>query len=93
VGHNWLGELWSDWLADDENELSQELGACMMTLSFFSSRSMAQALYCEGSDNERVLEQESFDAFAQTMRELLPSALASYSNVGRTIAEVTASER
>jgi hypothetical protein len=67
----------------------------MMTLSFFSSRSMADALHCKGSDKatgdkERELEHE---AFAQTMRELFPSALASYSNVGRTIAEVTASER
>lgn len=92
-GHNWLVDLWDELLGDEDSELSQELGACLMTLSFFSSRELAEALYCEGSDNERELEQGPFHAFADTMRRLFPSALASYADIGRTIAEVIESRR
>lgn len=88
LGHNWLGELWSDCIPDDQNELSQELGACMMTLSFFSSRQMAEAFHLEAQPAER----KTIEEFAETIRTLFPSALASYAHIGRTIAEVLAGE-
>jgi hypothetical protein len=58
-----------------------------MALSFFSSRSMAEALYREADERERPMEPEEFARFADTMRRLFPSALASYADIGRTIAE------
>ncbi|HMB72730.1 MAG TPA: YecA family protein [Gammaproteobacteria bacterium] len=93
LGHNWLGDLWNDCVPDEESEMSAELGACMMTLSFFCSRSISEAFYFEADDNERPMEQEPFEKFAHTVREIFPSALASYANIGRTIDEVLTRER
>ena len=87
-GHNWLEDLWNEYVLDDDNEMSKELGACLMALSIFSSRSMAEALYCEASDGRRPMEPEAFEEFAEVMSRLFPSALASYANIGRAIAEV-----
>ncbi|MGD8339945.1 MAG: UPF0149 family protein [Gammaproteobacteria bacterium] len=87
-GHNWLVELWDEWITDEESELSQEIGACLITLSFFSSQAVAEALYLEGSDGQ--LDDETFDEFAEKIRRLFPSALASYADIGRTISEVLA---
>ena len=91
-GHDWVMDLWNEYVSDESAELSKELGACLMTLSFFSSRPMAEALYREGGDGERPMEPEAFEAFAGTMRRLFPSALASYANIGRSIAEVLADD-
>jgi uncharacterized protein len=87
-GHSWLEELWIEYVPDESSEMSQELGACLMALSFFSSRSMAEALYREADERERPMEPEEFARFADTMHRLFPSALASYADIGRTIAEV-----
>lgn len=86
-GHSWLEELWNEYVPDDALEMSQELGACAMTLSFFSSRPMAEALFCEGGDGYRPMDPEEFARFAETIRRLFPSALASYADIGRSIAE------
>jgi len=86
-GHNWLADLWSEYVFDEDTEMSEELGACLVTLSFFSSKSMAEALFCEGTDRERQLESQEFEQFAETMRRLFPSAIASYANLGRSISE------
>jgi hypothetical protein len=39
VGHEWLEELWNVELSGD---LDEELGVVLMTLSFFSSRNLAE---------------------------------------------------
>jgi len=91
-GHNWLADLWSEYVFDDDTEMSEELGACLITLSFFSSKSMAEALFCEGTDRERQMESQEFEQFAETIRKLFPSALASYANLGRSISEALQSD-
>jgi yecA family protein len=90
LGHDWLSESWDEYLPDDHSEMSQELAACLMTLSFFSSRQIAEAFY-RASRNTRRTQRKSLKQFAETMRKLFPSALASYAHLGRTISEALAS--
>jgi uncharacterized protein len=91
-GHNWLGNLWSEYVLDEDTEMSEELGACLLTLSFFSSKPMAEALFCEGTDREREMDLQEFERFSETMRRLFPSALASYADIGRSISEALQSD-
>jgi len=84
VGHNWLAEVWEEHLIE---EMEEECGATMMVLSFFSSRQLAEAYYDDGKPT-REDQDKSFEDFANTMRELFPSAMASYAHMGRTIFEV-----
>ena len=60
--------------------------ATMMVLSFFSSRRLADA-YFDDSRSTRKRSAAKFEQFAEKIRELFPSALASYSHIGRTIFE------
>ena len=92
LGHDWLAETWDECVPDDRSEMSQELTACLMTLSFFSSRKMAEAFYRESRRGVRRTKGKSLEQFAETMRKLFPSALASYAHLGRTIAEVLAAD-
>lgn len=88
LGHDWLAESWDEYVPDDRSEMSQELAACLMTLSFFSSRRMAEAFYRESRRGAHRTKGRSLKQFAETMRKLFPSALASYAHLGRTMAEV-----
>jgi yecA family protein len=90
LGHNWLAEAWEAILPDEDDELGQELGACMMILSFFGSVQLAEALYDEGDGQHRRATRQSFEQFAELMRKLFPEARRSYAHLGRTIAEVLA---
>lgn len=83
VGHNWLEDIWEEYLIE---EMEDECGATMMVLSFFSSRQLAVAYFDEGKPT-RKKQGKSFEQFAETMRELFPSAMASYAHLGRTIFE------
>lgn len=83
VGHNWLEDVWDEYLIE---EMEDECGATMMVLSFFSSRQLAEAYFDEGKPT-RKKQDKSFEQFAGTMRELFPSAMASYAHLGRTIFE------
>jgi len=84
IGHDWLSEVWDEYLLE---EMDEECGATVMVLSFFSSRQLAEAYFAEG-ESKRNESRESFEEFAGTVRELFPSALASYAHLGRTIFEV-----
>jgi hypothetical protein len=80
LGHDWLREVWDERVPDDLSERSQELAACMMVLSFFSSRAVAEAFHRESNAGRRRAERKSFREFADIMRELFPSALMSYAS-------------
>lgn len=82
TGHSWLEEVWDDCVPD---ELEGEFAACLMTLSFFASRSLAEDFVKETVAPGRATDIETV---AATMRELFPDALASYAELGRTIYEV-----
>ncbi len=81
-GHQWLEELWKDYLPD---ELADELDATLLALSFFSSRTMAEAYVAE-----EMTAPKSFETTAQTMHGVLPSAVAQYAHLGRSIHQVLA---
>lgn len=90
-GHGWLEDLWNDTVPDDSSEISKEFAACIMTLSFFGSRTLAEAFYREGYGRESVIDPEAFGRLADTMRRLFPSALASYADIGRSTADASRS--
>jgi len=77
MGHDWLEELWDVDLPDD---LDQEIGVVLMTLSFFASRDLAQAFYAEGG-----WQTDSFEGLAESMLRVFPEALAEYAHLGRTV--------
>ena len=81
-GHQWLEELWEETLPE---ELDDELGSILMTLSFFSSREIA-----EGFHAEAVTGEQSFEAMADTIHRILPTAVARYAHMGRSISTVLA---
>lgn len=85
LGHGWLEELWDEHLPE---ALDKECGATVMTLSFFGSRRLAEAYVAEIDTTAKGKPRPSLAEFAQTMRKLFPSALASYAHLGRTIFEV-----
>ena len=77
LGHEWLEELWDVELPSD---LDEELGAVLMTLSFFSSRSQAEAFH-----QETAAKTGSLEAFAESILRLVPDALAEYAHFGRSV--------
>ena len=81
-GHQWLKELWEETLPE---ELQEELDATLTALSFFSSREMAESFHAEAARGEQSLE-----AMADAIHRVLPTAVAQYAHMGRSIAEVLA---
>ena len=81
-GHQWLEELWEETVPE---ELNDELGSILMTLSFFSSREMAEGFHAEAATG-----QQSLEAMADAIHRILPTAVAQYAHMGRSIAAVLA---
>ena len=79
-GHQWLAELWEETLPE---ELQEELDATLTALSFFSSREMAEGFHAEAATGEQSLE-----AMADAIHRVLPTAVAQYAYMGRSIATV-----
>ncbi len=65
--------------------MDDELGSILMTLSFFSSREIAVAFHGEATTGE-----QSFEAMADAIHRILPTAVAQYAHMGRSIATVLA---
>jgi len=85
IGHDWLADVWDECLPES---LDKECGANVMALSFFSSRRLAEAYFAEIGHSESSAPGKSFEQFAETIREVFPSALSAYAHLGRTIFEV-----
>jgi uncharacterized protein len=77
AGHLWLEESWDEFLTE---EYSEELGAILTTLTFFSSRSLAEKLVKESGKPPSSLE-----TLAAKLRELFPEALTGYARMGSAI--------
>lgn len=75
MGHSWLEEEWEDAV-----ELDEELGATMFTLSFFSSRSIAERFRAELAGGDMAL-----DEMAQLVRRMFGAALTDYAGMGRAL--------
>jgi len=78
-GHTWLEDLWDSCVPD---ELDEALAAKLLALSFFASRTIAEAFRKETAANQ------SLDALASTIGRVFPNALAEYAHLGRSIAQV-----
>ena len=77
TGHVWLKESWDAHRPDD---LGDELAMMMLTLSFFSSRRLAEKLLETSTDRSQTLEE-----MAAIMRSAFLPALAAYAGLGRSI--------
>jgi yecA family protein len=78
-GSDWLQASWPDELPE---ELGDGLGACMLVLSFFASRQLAEAYWKESRRLDMPLA-----AMAKQMQEMLPRTMAAYAGLGRGIHE------
>jgi uncharacterized protein len=76
MGYDYLAELWDAYTPD---ELDENLGALLMTLTFFSSPTLAEAYYQDS--NKR----SSFDQLAKSVMEIFPEAMRAYGHLGRSI--------
>jgi len=85
LGHNWLVKSWDHYTPES---LSEELGSCLMVLSFFSNPKLAGAYYQEiAKPTERSLE-----SFAETLLGMFEGAMNSYAHLGRSIQLALADE-
>jgi uncharacterized protein len=86
-GHQWLEESWDPYIPED---LDEDFGSILLTLSFFTSKELAQA-YCEEAGNRDLAE------MAMTVCSVFSEALVEYAHLGRSIqraiAATEASER
>ncbi len=88
MGHNWLAEVWDEYLPE---ELDEEFGSTAMVLSFFSSRRLAELYHLEATTTPKHRRPKTpFVEYAETVRRLFPDALSSYAHIGRSISEVLA---
>ena len=82
TGYQWLEETWEPYLI---GELSEEFGTMLLVLSFFSSRSIAEAYRAE-------LKGDSLEEMATSMRELFPAVMHDHARLGRAISEAVMAE-
>ena len=76
IGYDYLVEIWDESIPD---ELDEELGALLMTLTFFSSPKLAKAYHDEGT------REVSFEQLAKLVASILPNAMREYALIGRAI--------
>jgi len=79
-GHTYLEELWDEYITE---ELDEEVGSCLMVLSFFSDRKLADAYFEEAFSGEHTFEQ-----LADEVLDIFQGAMESYAHIGRSIFEV-----
>ena len=77
-GHTWLKEDWDAWVPDALDEL---FGTMLMTLSFFASRTLADAYLKE-------IGRHDLETTATVFRSAFPTVLAEYARLSRSIQQV-----
>ncbi len=76
-GHGWLTKVWDSYLPED---LDEELGSCVMILSYFADTRLAEAYRKEAATRPVTAEE-----MAQTVVKIFPEAMSSYAHMGRSI--------
>ncbi len=76
IGYDYLSEVWEAYTPD---ELDEELGALLMTLTLFSSPKLAEVYHNETN------KQRSFEALVQSIVEIFPEAMGAFAHLGRSI--------
>ncbi len=78
-GYGWLQKSWPD---DLPGELSQGLSSCLIVLTFFSKRSLAEAYWKQARESGYTLE-----VMAGKMQEMLLPTMAAFAGLGRHLYE------
>jgi yecA family protein len=78
-GYGWLQKSWPD---DLSSELSQGLSSCLIVLTFFSKRSLAEAYWKQARESGYSLE-----VMAGKMQEMLLPTMAAFADLGRHLYE------
>lgn len=90
-GYAWLGETWEAYLPaptdEEQEELDRGLAATLVVLGFFGSRAFAQASLA-GMEQPQSVEQ-----MAPRMLETLPTAMASFAELGRALEDIARERR
>jgi uncharacterized protein len=76
IGYDYLAEVWDVYTPD---EFDEDLGALLMTLTFFTSLKLAEA-YHQETKGKDTLEQ-----FAQAVLDVFPEAMGEFAHLGRSI--------
>jgi uncharacterized protein len=76
MGYDYLAEVWNEYTPD---ELDEDFGALLMTLSFFTSPKLAEAYHQETKGTG------SLEQLAQSVIEIFPDAMREYAHLGRAI--------
>jgi uncharacterized protein len=79
AGHDWLTELWEGYVPE---EFDEEFGACLVALTFFSSKEIANRYRRE------FALQGTLSKTAAEVVDLIPEAAAEYARLGRAIDRV-----
>ena len=91
VGHDWLTDVWDDYLLD---EMDGDFASTAMVLSFYASKRLAEMYHLDSTTTPRRRKPRvPFNEFAETIRSLFPDALSAYAHMGRTISEVLMESR
>jgi len=77
IGHSYLEDVWE---AVVQEEWEEELGSCLMVLSFFADIKLAEA-YSE----EALTEERSIEDLAESILEVFDDAMVSYARMGRAL--------
>lgn len=76
MGYDYLAEVWNEYTPD---ELDEDLGVLLLTLSFFASLKLAEAYHRETKGKG------SLEQLAQSVMEIFPDAMREYVHLGRSI--------
>jgi yecA family protein len=79
AGNDWLQESWPD---DLPGEIEQGLSACMLVLTFFASRKLAEAYWKESKRTDYP-----FEVMARKMQDMLLPTMAAYADLGRSLSQ------
>lgn len=77
MGYDYLAEVWNEYTP---NEFDEDFGALLMTLTFFTSPTLAEVYHQEGKNKKSTLEQP-----AKFVMEIFPEAMREYAHLGRSI--------
>ncbi len=77
IGHSYLEDVWDTLI---QSEWEEELGSCLVVLSFFADIKLAEA-YGE----EALTEERSIEELAESVLKVFDEAIVSYAHMGRAL--------
>jgi uncharacterized protein len=87
-GYDWLENVWDEYAPE---EFDEELDIDLLVLSFFSSRTLAEAYRVE-IKNQGLSREKTLEEVAGEMLTAIPDAMQSIAHLGRALYEAALSE-